>query len=118
VTCATFAGRAPNAFLSEIREGSDLHDRTRQLIDLASGFVVLEGKAGTLAELAFLWALQRAGCLGSRPVILLGDCYRELIPVLQRSLILEPAQLEQTRLVTAPEEALRVIERTVPRTGR
>ena len=98
-----------------MREGTDLHDRTRQLIDLSDGFVVLEGKAGTLAELAFLWALQRAGCLGSRPVVLLGDSYRDLVPVLERSMILEPEQLERPRLVASPEEVLQAIDRA---TGR
>ena len=77
--------------------------------------MVLEGKAGTLAELAFLWALQRAGCLGSRPVVLLGDSYRDLVPVLERSMILEPEQLKRTRLATSPEEVLQTIDRA---TGR
>lgn len=115
VTCSTFASRSPNPYLTEVREGTDLHDRTRQLIDISDGFVVLEGKAGTLAELAFLWALQRAGCLGSRPVVLLGDSYRDLVPVLERSRILEPEQLERTRLATSPEEVLQAIDRA---TGR
>ena len=115
VTCASFTDRSPNPHLSEVREGTDLHDRTRQLIDLSAGFVVLEGKAGTLAELAFLWALQRAGCLGPRPVILLGDSYRDLVPVLERSMILEPEQLNRTRLVASPEEVLQAIDRA---TGR
>jgi len=110
VTCASFTERDPNPYLTDVREGSDLHDRTRQLIDLSAGFVVLEGKAGTLAELAFLWALQRAGCLGSRPVVLLGDSYRDLVPVLERSMILEPEQLKKTRLATSPEEVLRTID--------
>jgi uncharacterized protein (TIGR00730 family) len=112
VTCATFEDRAPNVYLTEVHEGADLHDRTRQLIDLARGFVVLEGKAGTLAELAFLWALQRAGCLGTRPVVLLGDSYRNLLAVLERSVILEPEQLKSTRLASSPEEVLRMIDRS------
>lgn len=119
VTCATFADRTPNPYLTEVREGRDLHDRTRKLIDLSGGFVVLEGKAGTLAELAFLWALQRAGCLGPRPVVLLGDSYRDLVPVLERSMILEPEQLDRTRLATSPEEVLQAIDRATGReTGR
>lgn len=115
VTCATFGDRTPNAYLTEVHEGTDLHDRTRRLIDLADGFVVLPGKAGTLAELAFLWALQRAGCLGTRPVVLLGDSYRELVPVLERSMILEPQQLDSTRLAASPEEVLQEIDRAMGR---
>jgi predicted Rossmann-fold nucleotide-binding protein len=87
------------------------------LIELSAGFVVLEGKAGTLAELAFLWALQRAGCLGTRPVVLLGDSYRAVIPVLERSMILEPEQLKITRLVASEDDVLRAIDRATGRGG-
>jgi uncharacterized protein (TIGR00730 family) len=115
VTCAAFGERTPNPYLTEVQEGTDLHDRTRRLIDLSDGFVVLPGRAGTLAELAFLWALQRARCLGSRPVVLLGDSYRELVSVLERSMILEPQQLDSTRLAASPEEVLQEIDRAMGR---
>jgi predicted Rossmann-fold nucleotide-binding protein len=106
ITCAIFAGRCPNAWLDEVVEARDLHERTGELLDRAGGYVILPGKAGTLAELAQLWALERAGCLGGRPVVLLGDCWPPLLHTLQRIGMLESPQLRSAKLVGSPAEAV------------
>jgi uncharacterized protein (TIGR00730 family) len=106
ITCATFAAREANPYLTDEIRARDLHDRTRELIERAGGFVVLPGKAGTLAELALLWALERAGCSRGRPVVLLGADWQPLIDLLERSNMLESAQIAHTRLARTPEEAV------------
>jgi hypothetical protein len=106
VTCSIFRDRSPNPYLAETIEKADLHDRTRELVALSDGFVVLMGKSGTLAELAFLWALHRAGCLDRRPVVLLGDPWRHLLRHLVRAGILESPQFDVTRVVDTPEETV------------
>lgn len=111
VTCEIFSGRAPNGFLDEQRATPDLFLRTRELVSLARSFVVLPGKSGTLAELTFLWALHRAGVLGRRPVILLGDAWRHLLRHLLQAGILEAPQFDVTRVVDSPEEALDTLQR-------
>ncbi len=109
VTCEIFGSRRPNEYLSEIRPTADLHERTRQLIELARGFIVLDGKAGTLAELALLWALDRAGCLHGRPVVLLGNSFGELLQQLERSGMLEREQVEITLIARSPEHAVQLL---------
>ena len=109
VTCAIFSGRKPNRYLDESIETRDLHDRTRELIARSDAFVVLPGKSGTLAELTFLWALHRAGCLEGRPVVLLGDEWRHLLRHLLRAAILNGSELDITRVVDTPEEAVEVV---------
>jgi uncharacterized protein (TIGR00730 family) len=109
VACELFGDRSPNAWLTERIFAPDLHDRTRLLVDRAQGFLVLPGKAGTLAELALLWALDRAGRLGGRPVVLLGAAFRPLVDLLARSGMLEPAQLQATRLADTPAEAVQAV---------
>lgn len=109
VSCDIFADRAPNGFLDEVRRSADLHERTRLLVDGADGFVVLPGKAGTLAELAFLWALERAGCLGGRRVVLLGTAFEQLFEVLKRCEMLENRQIVATHCTRTPAEAVRAL---------
>jgi uncharacterized protein (TIGR00730 family) len=109
VTCTTFAAREANPYLTEEVRANDLHDRTRELIERASGYVILPGKAGTLAELALLWALDRAGCLRGRPVVLLGTDWQPLMDLLERSNMLESSQIDHTRLVHTPEEAVAIL---------
>lgn len=109
VTCSIFREREPNPWVQSRIATADLHDRTRKLIEIADGFVVLFGKSGTLAELSFLWALHRAGCLDRSPVILLGDDWRHVLRHLVRAGILEASQFDVTRVVDTPEEALDTI---------
>ena len=111
VTTDAFQDRgAANPYLTrEIRE-PDLVLRTRTLVELAAGFVVLPGRAGTLAELALLWALQRAGHLGPRPVVLLGETWAALLEPLFRMDVLEATQRKGTRVAGSPEEAVGLIQ--------
>lgn len=112
VTCTRFTGRQPNPFLTGRISTDDLCQRTATLIDRADGFVVLAGKAGTLAELAQLWALQRAGCLDDRPVILLGGLWEAVLRRLLRAGILERAQRRGTAIARSPADALLALDPT------
>jgi len=118
VTCSIFGERQANRFLAEEIRATDLFDRTRRLIDLAEGYVVLHGKSGTLAELALVWALHRAGCLDRRPVILLGDAWSAFLTTLQGNQMLEPEQRQITRVVATPEEAMAELARHLPNGAR
>jgi hypothetical protein len=111
VTCATFLDRKPNPYLTEEREAPDLVARTGSLIDAACGYIVLHGKSGTLAELMFVWALHRAGGLGPRPVVLLGDAWRSFLHHLVRAGMIESDQLAITRVADGPEDAVMELDR-------
>ena len=115
VTCEIFGHRAPNRYLDQSISTPDLYRRQKVLVEHSSGYVVLEGRAGTLSELALLWALHRAGCLGRRPVILLGRYWKEFLQVLQGKGTLQRAQLDITRLVNTPREAVEALQRSAGR---
>ena len=110
VTCSIFSDRRPNEFVDEIVPTDDLHERQRRLIEASSGFVVLPGKSGTLAELTLLWALHRAGSLTSSPVVLLGAGWVHFLRHLVASGMIEPDQLAITRAVATPEEAVAAVD--------
>ena len=111
VTCGVFSRRQPNRFLTERRETADLVARTGALVDAACGYIVLHGKSGTLAELTLVWALHRAGSLGPRPVVLLGDAWRPFLHHLVRGAMIEDDQLAITRVADGPEEAVMAVDR-------
>lgn len=113
VACSIFDRRGPNAYLSEVISTPELFSRTRELVEHASGFVVLHGKAGTLAELTLLWALHRAGCLERRPVVLLGGRWGSLLAHLEREDLVDPAQLKLNQVVETPEQAVEALERAL-----
>ena len=111
ITCATFGGRQPNRYLTERREAADLVARTGMLVDAACGYIVLHGKSGTLAELTLVWALHRAGSLGRRPVVLLGDVWMPFLRQLVQGELIEADQLGITHAVDSPEEAVALLDR-------
>ena len=115
VTCDAFAGRTPNSFLSRTVTAPDLYQRQRELIERSRGYVVCEGRTGTLAELSMLWALNRAGCLDRRPVILLGVYWNTLLEQLSRDGTLEQKQLDATHLAPTPREAVGTLVRLIRR---
>lgn len=110
VTMRPFKRRGPaNPFIDTEFQEADLFARTRRLIDSAAAFIILPGKSGTLAELAFLWALRRADLLGGRPIVLLGEVWHELFRELARLRILETAEVAATRITRSPSEAVEAV---------
>lgn len=110
VTCEMFRGRRPNPFLSEERRTATLFDRQRVLVETPRGYVVLHGKSGTLAELTLVWALHRAGSLGDKPLVLLGEAWSALLDLLSGAEMLETEQRSITRVAREPAEAVGDLE--------
>lgn len=107
VTVTAFAFRgAANPFIETERRERDLFERTRVLIEEAAGFVILPGRSGTLAELAFVWALHKAGLLGGKPVQMIGQVWEDLLPHLRRLDLLDAAVLEITEIAGDPRQAV------------
>ena len=105
VTTPLFASPA-NRWLHREWSAPDLWDRTRVLVDAAAGYLVLAGSAGTLAEAAFLWALQRAGQLGCRPVVLAGPPWSDVLPVLRRAELVGADALTATEVAADVDAAV------------
>ena len=110
VLCDVFSRRSANRYVQESVRTPDLLERTRILIETASAYIILHGKAGTLAELTFTWALHRAGCLPDRPVILLGDGWSRFLDTLSAAGMLDKAQREITTVAASPLEAVELVE--------
>jgi len=114
VTTRVFEARgAGNRYLTRTICEENLHDRTRRLMEMGSAYIILAGKAGTLAELAFLWALHRAGQLGGKPIVLLGPFWSGFVEDLVKRDLLEPGQAAVTAYAATPEEAIEIIRRQV-----
>jgi uncharacterized protein (TIGR00730 family) len=113
ITTRAFNARRPrpNAYLTHHIEEEGLFERTRELIARSDGFIILAGKAGTLAELTFLWALHRAQLLGDRPIVLLGAPWRQFLQQVDALELVDQDQLTITDVVETPEEAIGVIRR-------
>ena len=107
-------GRAGgNSYLSVEHAESNLFDRTRRLIEISSAYIILPGKAGTLAEASFLWALHRGRLLNGRAIVLLGPFWSGFVEQLVARNLLEPGQAAITMHAATPEEAVDLVRRQV-----
>jgi uncharacterized protein (TIGR00730 family) len=111
VVTSIFGDREPNVYLTKTIDTPDLYERTRLLIDRCDAYLVLAGRAGTLAELAWVWALARAGSLSPRPVIAVGEPWPEVLDLLERRNMLDPVALRMTERAQTAREAVEVLER-------
>lgn len=105
---------SPNRWLTEHLEAVDLFDRTRELMHRSHGYIILPGKAGTLAELTFLWALHRARLLGDRPIALLGTPWRSFLRQVGALNLLDDAQMDVSYLAATPEDAVALMVSGIP----
>lgn len=117
ITCAIFEDRLPNRWLREVRQTPDLFVRSRELIEPASGYLVLSGGPGTLAEISLVWALRRAGCLGPRHVVTLGPMFDPLLLALETAGLLGAETLEMTHSRLTPETAVETLDHLIRGTG-
>ncbi|MDH3785456.1 MAG: LOG family protein, partial [Acidobacteriota bacterium] len=111
VGCHIFTHRSPNPYIGNLKMTDDLYDRTRQLIEIAHGCVVLDGKSGTLAEFSQVWALHRARCVGRYPVVLLSSAWSRLFRVMVEDGLIEPGQQELTHCVDDADDVDEAVRR-------
>ena len=111
ITTRAFAGTrsGPNPFLTRHCEEEGLFERTRELIGCSAGYIILSGKAGTLAELTFLWALHRARLLGDRPIVLLGERWEQFVESIRALNLVDESQLAVTRVAETASEAVLMV---------
>ncbi len=110
VVCRAFPLRSPNAYLTRTVWADDLMHRTSLLLERSSACVALDPRTGTLAEVANLWSLQKAGHLPPRPLVLVGEAWAELRALLERNCTVEANLLEWCICVAGPRQAVEAIQ--------
>jgi uncharacterized protein (TIGR00725 family) len=74
--------RSLNHWVNEEKRFPTLHERLFYLIKNCDAAIALPGGAGTLAEIAVLWNHLIIAAVPSRPLILVGDGWREVFSTL------------------------------------
>ena len=116
VTCSALnAGRArrlkPNPYIDHEIHHDDLLSRIREMMDMAAGYVVLEGGTGTLTEFGLVWEYVAKGFIKPRPIFLPGDFWR---PMVERILIARPKHGKHLHFVDRPEQIVEIAAKHAP----
>jgi len=114
VTTALFNHRPPNPHLTHREDTSTLLERLDYLVHVASGFIVLEGSIGTLAELFLTWNLLAVDGRPAAPLLCLGAPYAGFVRDLARPGLVLPDMLRFVEVVHTPAEAVARLESARP----
>jgi uncharacterized protein (TIGR00730 family) len=99
-------GLVPNPFLHEEVHFPSLAERLNYLIVKPNAYVVLKGGLGTLSELALAWSLLQVGEVPSRPLVLVGAMWREVVKTFSS---VSPISEYDVRRVTLVEDVTGVV---------
>ena len=101
VTCSMWKSE-PNPYIDREIKTATLYERLETLINAGtSGYVVLGGATGTLAELACVWEMTAKGLLERRPIVCMGDFWRPVLEMMSKE---RPGCAEYVSCVEMPSE--------------
>ncbi len=99
----------PNRYLTDKVASDHFYDRLQNLITRSVGFVALRGGMGTVTEISLVWNKLQTRVLDKRPLVLLGDCWKEVVKAWQDNLAVSDADVALLDFAANAEEASRII---------
>ncbi len=101
----------PNRFLTDKVATDHFYDRLQNLIQRSVGFIAIRGGMGTVTEVSLVWNKLQTGVIGYRPLVLLGDCWKNVVTACRENLVVSNADTELLNFAATPEEAVEIIIR-------
>ncbi len=111
VTSTLFVSNVMNDYIDEEIPTDDLYNRIRELIVRGDGYVVLRGNIGTLAELQMVWNLASLEPDFNKPIVLLGEAWRNVIRCYEQNLGVGAEQTRYLQFAATPEECIARLQR-------
>jgi uncharacterized protein (TIGR00730 family) len=83
-----------------------LQERLIHLVRSNEGMIVLPGGIGTLSEMALAWSFLQVGEISPRPLILLGDMWRQTVEDFIDTQYVRPEHIQLLHFAETPEAAV------------
>lgn len=99
----------PNRYLTDKVASDHFYDRLQNLITRSVGFVAFRGGMGTVTEISLVWNKLQTQVLASRPLVLVGECWRPVVDAWKRSLAVSDADVSLLDFADNAEQAYDVI---------
>lgn len=99
----------PNRFLTDKVATDHFYDRLQNLITRSVGFVALRGGMGTVTEISLVWNKLQTGVLEKRPLVLVGDCWKQVVAAWQENLVVSDSDVLYLDFAETAEDACRII---------
>lgn len=99
----------PNRYLTDKVATDHFYDRLQNLITRSVGFVALRGGMGTVTEVSLVWNKLQTGVLEPRPIVLVGDAWRNVVEAWQKYLVVSNEDLRYLDFADDAATASRII---------
>jgi uncharacterized protein (TIGR00730 family) len=99
----------PNRYLTDKVATNHFYERLQNLITRSVGFVALRGGMGTVTEISLVWNKLQTRVLDRRPIVLVGDCWRDVIGTLRKHLVVSDEDVAYLDFAVDAEEAAKII---------
>ncbi|MBC7901045.1 MAG: LOG family protein [Saprospiraceae bacterium] len=99
----------PNRYLTDKVATDHFYDRLQRLITRSVGFVALRGGMGTVTEISLVWNKLTTRVLEPRPLVLIGDCWKEVVAAWEKNLVVSKDDLSFLDFADDAEQACRII---------
>ena len=84
----------PNRYLTDKVATDHFYDRLQNLITRSVGFVAFRGGMGTVTEISLVWNKLTTRVIGSRPLVLVGDCWKPVVEAWKTHLAVSDADIK------------------------
>jgi hypothetical protein len=85
------------------------YDRLQNLITRSVGFVALRGGMGTVTEVSLVWNKLQTGVLDRRPIVLVGDCWRDVVDAWRNFLVVSDDDVAYLDFAPNAADAAKII---------
>jgi uncharacterized protein (TIGR00730 family) len=99
----------PNRYLTDKVASDHFYDRLQNLITRSVGFVAMRGGMGTVTEISLVWNKLQTRVLEQRPLVLVGDCWKEVVNCWQENLVVSKSDIAFLDFAENAEEASKII---------
>lgn len=99
----------PNRFLTDKVASDHFYDRLQNLITRSVAFVAFRGGMGTVTEISLVWNKLQTKVLDRRPLILIGDCWKDVVAAWQASLVVSDSDVALLDFAADAEAACGII---------
>ncbi|MFV1951798.1 MAG: LOG family protein [Nitrospinota bacterium] len=102
----------PNKWLDEEIKVKNFFPRLEILLEKVDGYVALAAGLGTMAEVLLAWSMLSIDAIKSKPLILMGDFWKEIMDLFERRLYINPeGSLERADIVSTPSDVIEILNR-------
>ena len=99
----------PNRYLTKKIASEHFYERLQRLITQSVGYVALRGGMGTVTEISLVWNKLQTHVLERRPLVLIGDCWRQVVECWKQELVVSDSDVSYLDFAENAEEACRMI---------